>query len=72
MHEPTERARPQDEGNAAPEVPLDAPEADVLEQERSWGGEEAAPPPAIPPDAPEADVLEQARPADLEEDDREA
>lgn len=70
MDDPTERSRPQDEANAGPEVPLEAPEADVLDQERSWAPGEDVPAPAIPPDAPEADVLDQSRAAGLEEDER--
>jgi hypothetical protein len=49
------------------DVPVDAPEADVAEQERSWK-EQGDERPEIPPDAPEADVLEQSRAADLDDD----
>jgi hypothetical protein len=52
-----------------PEVPFDAPEADVLEQSQSWGEEEIEDQPKFPEDAPEADVLEQSRTSGF--DDRE-
>ena len=52
------------------DVPLDAPEADVLEQEREWVDEGSERPRAVPIDAPEADVLDQSRPADLDDEGR--
>ena len=52
------------------DVPVDAPEADVAEQEREWKEGDDEPRPAIPIDAPEADYLEQERSAGLDDDDR--
>ena len=71
MEDPTERP-PSDEETPAPEVPLDAPEADVLDQERPWDPAGPVTPPSIPIDAPEADVLEQSRPVDLDDDERQS
>jgi hypothetical protein len=52
------------------EVPVDAPEADVAEQERDWKDDDDDRPKPIPIDAPEADYLEQERSAGLDDDDR--
>lgn len=52
-------------------VPIDAPEADALEQEREWAEEEEIPHVRIPIDAPEADALDQEREAGLDEDEYE-
>ncbi len=49
--------------------PLDAPEADALEQEREWSGGVGSEKRKVPLDAPEADVLEQSRDAGFEDDD---
>lgn len=54
-------------------LPPDAPEADALEQERTWTDDEPndVERPKMPPDAPEADVLEQSRPAALDDEEHE-
>lgn len=49
-----------------PEVPIDVPEADALEDRPDRAAREA---PSIPIDVPEADALDQAREAGLDEDD---
>jgi len=51
------------------DLPLDAPEADVIEQSQPVGDE--AEPPAvkeIPPDVPEADALEQSQTVEIDDD----
>lgn len=55
--------------DTANDRPIDAPEADALEQEREWkdtDAKEASP--DIPLDVPEADALDQARDVPLDED----
>jgi hypothetical protein len=49
-----------------PDVPIDVPEADALEDRPDRAAAEV---PSIPVDVPEADALEQARDAGLDEND---
>lgn len=53
-----------------PDVPPDAPEADVQEQERDWKETDEEKHKEIPVDVPEADALEQERAADLDDEAR--
>jgi hypothetical protein len=61
-----------EEGHEPHDIPVDAPEADVLEQERSWGDEEPVVEPGaeVPIDAPEGDVLDQQRDATPDDEER--
>lgn len=54
---------PGGEALVAPVIPIEAAEADVLEQVRPWAGEDDSEVPEtveLPPDAAEADALDQA------------
>jgi hypothetical protein len=63
--------RPEEGAAPPPEVPVDAPEADVLEQDRGWVDQDDTRLGPLPPDAPEADVLDQRREAGLDDEGRE-
>ena len=50
------------------DLPIDAPEADVIEQSQPVGDEDETRIPEIPPDVPEADALEQSQTVEIEDD----
>ena len=50
------------------DLPMDAPEADVIEQSQPVGDEREPETPEIPPDVPEADALEQAQSVEIDDD----
>ena len=71
--EQEQRLSPTDDDtpSVAPDLPLEADEADVLDQARDVGSAEAgaaSPDRDLPLEAPEADAVEQARAVPLDED----